>query len=420
MSKKAFVLDTNVLLRDFNCIYSFDDNDVYIPFIVICELDNLKNGNSTVSFFAREASRNIASLLTKGDISEGVQIQDGSGKLFVQFFENKSATNDDVIIEYTKSLMAKNNMEYSHIVLVSKDINVRIKAASQRVKSSDYTHDLITNIKPVGDYKVIVSEEIINELHKNGEYTINKRHYQGQYLLLISKANKKNGCIVKYKDGKYIKLKEHGDVFNITPTNAEQKMLVDAVLDREKDIIFVTGCAGVGKTLLSLACGLQLIDDKKYQKIMLVKSIMPTGGRQEEIGFLPGTTQDKLQPYFNNFDDNLELIAGVNYTQFYTQKVIERAPIAFMRGRSLNNAFIFIDECQNLELSTIKTLISRVGQNSKIVLAGDPFQIDNPFLTTHDNGLVLAKEKLSGEPTVAVVNMFKNNRSNISKLAEKL
>jgi len=421
--KKAFVLDTNVLLRDGDAILKFQDNDVFIPLVVIEELDTFKNGMTTLSQNARKCIRTIDKLMKQGDLETGVKISPRKGFLFVQngFHKMDGKKNDDIIIDYAVKIKKEKSSDYQDVILITKDLNMRIKANVLGISTEDYLNDRISEREEIiEEYFFDCPESIINEIYEKGEIDNIFEFPEHTYKVLRAKENPKHTVLIKTKLNRIQKLSEIDEIQGITPRNAEQRFLLDALLDDDIKVLFVLGIAGVGKTQLILAGGLEQLG-KKFKKIYITRPTLPVAGnKHNEYGFLPGSLEEKIHPWFGAIYDNLENLIEVNYDELFNQKMIELGAIGFLRGRTLKNRFIFIDEAQGTTPMEIKTIISRAGENSKMVIAGDPYQIDNPFLNSFDNGLVYASEKLKGKKGVAVIHMYKCQRSYISELASEL
>ena len=440
--KKIFVLDTNVLMHSPNCLETFGDNNIVIPAVCLEELDKFKSGYDLKGFHAREFLRNFEKLRTEQDISKGISTMSG-GKVYVKYihseislpieFENNRS--DNIIIK--TALQTKKEFG-EPVILVSKDTNLRIKSEVLGIKSEDYYHD-----KSAEDFLIffdrgVADDTILDEIYENGEISADKIRSlfpdAGRYCLINGKNNGKLGVLIKYDfySKKYIRLSEKDSTIGITPNNYQQKFLVDALLDDDIKIIFVMGIAGTGKTLLSISSGLTHVLNKKYKKLILSRSPVPMG---RDIGFLPGDIQDKLDPWFRPVYDSLEMILEKTNENFMEKKcknytnitleylksnnLVEIEGLTYIRGRTFHNSFIIIDEAQNLTPHEVKTIITRVGKNSKIVLTGDIHQIDNPYVDEKDNGLTYASEKFKklNSQLAETVYLTKCERSEVSRLA---
>ena len=436
---KTFVLDTSVFIYEPNCIETFDDNTVIVPAAVLVELDNKKN----TDYNARKAIKNLEKYRLKGDLRKGISITTG-GKLRVDFYSNNLdypkefdfAEIDNLILGV--AYQAKHKYNEPEVTLISKDINMRIKANSLGINADDYRHYkqltetesqntvylTSADIDLFYDKKTIPIEAIPQE-NRNQDYLIIKEPTSGKSLL--ARRKQKMQCFTLLDSNK--KYKNH--LLGIFPLNAEQIFLADALVSKEIDIVFVKGRAGTGKTLLSLAFGLSQALNGNYTKVVVMRSPIPMG---QDIGFLPGDVDEKLSIWMKPIYDNLTYILSnsnafktndtCNTTISYLKEsgMLEIEGSMFTRGRTFNDCFILIDEAQNLTPHEIKTLITRVGNNCKIVLTGDPEQIDVPFLTAEDNGLMYASKQFKNAniPFALTVNMYKTERSRVVKAAVEI
>ena len=433
--KKFYVLDTNVILTEPDAIYNFEDNSVIIPMVVIEEIDKFKKDVGQLGFIARKFSREIDKLRQKGDLLEGVSINDGGSIRIVQIEKENFKKYDvdlninDNIILCTACYIRDTVKE--KVVLVSRDTNVRIKADVLKLNSENYKNDLIeiSNIKK--GYRIIsVDSEYIDNLHSVDKMQLNTElvldPYPNEYIIFQSNTNKQS-CIVRIsKEGdEYFtnKVKDYKKqkVSGIKPRNIEQIITMDLLFNRDIKLVSLVGTAGSGKTLLSLAVMLdEVIKGGAYNKMAVARPIIPMG---KEIGFLPGTMEEKLKPWVQPIIDNLEFILMStsfefkNIGELMESELIQVEALMYMRGRSIPNQFILIDEAQNLSAFEIKTIISRVGEGTKIILTGDPYQIDNPYLTKDTNGLVYAVNKLLESEITGHVVLEKCERSELAELA---
>ncbi|MDA3891534.1 MAG: PhoH family protein [Salinivirgaceae bacterium] len=436
---KFFILDTNVLLHDFSCIYNFQDNDIVIPIVALEELDKFKKGNDQINFNAREFTRSLDSLI-EGDIpTEGISLGKGRGKLFLETGKPFSQemkdsfgeqTADHRILAIANHLKNKNNKR--KVILVTKDINLRVKAKSLGIFAEDYSSDKVQNIDELHkgiDTIENMEADLINRLYQNydgipiADFGFKREIEAHEYIILksIGKSalthfnplQKTLDCIEKKK------------IFGIEPRNAEQTFSLDALMRPEVSLVSLTGKAGTGKTLLALAAALQ--QNHMYDQVFLARPIVPLANR--DLGFLPGDVNDKIGPYMLPLYDNL----GVIKHQFKTNskevlKIEEMlkdeklliTPLAYIRGRSLSNIFFIVDEAQNLTPHEIKTIVTRAGEGTKIVFTGDINQIDSPYLDTKSNGLTYLTDRMKGQELFAHVNLIKGERSILAELASDL
>jgi PhoH-like ATPase len=446
MTQKTFVLDTNVLLHDPESLFVFADNKVVIPMTVIEELDMLKHRNDELGRNSRLVSRKIDLLRSKGNIIEGVKLDNGGvikieldwdKELPKQFIENKT---DHRIL----SVALKLKKEKEKVVFITKDINLRIKAEALGLVTQDYERSKVSiesvyrGIKEFEVRKEIVDkifstnkllvEELIKEVNvKEDELFFNE--------FLILKFNKSNSVLCRIKKGdlgkkEVVKVSSHDIcVFNIKPLNVQQRFAMELLLDDKLSLVTLLGVAGAGKTLLALSCGLhKVIEEKIYRRLLISRPVVPMG---RDIGYLPGTKEEKLSSWMGAIYDNLDFLISKMYKydteklqstmQYYFETgLIEVEALTYLRGRSLPNQFFVIDDAQNLTPHEIKTIVSRAGEGSKIVLTGDPYQIDSPYLDDSSNGLVYLIDKFKGQEIFGHITFTKTERSQLAALAAEL
>jgi PhoH-like ATPase len=436
---KIFVLDTNVLLHDYNCIYHFQDNNVVIPIVALEELDRFKKGNDQINFNAREFTRELDSLIKDKFSQEGISLGKGHGKLFIETGKQFSKeieesfpekTADHRILAIAEYLKNKNSTR--KVILVTKDINLRVKAKSVGVIAEDYTTDKVQNIEEL--HKEIqtienVNTDLINTLYQeyNGlpvdDFKFKYTTEANEYLIL---KNNNKSVLARYdKPLNRIMRVEKKRVYGIEPRNAEQTFSFDALLRPEIPLISLTGKAGTGKTLLALAAALQ--QQHMYDQIFLARPIVPLSNR--DLGFLPGDVKEKIGPYMLPLFDNLGVIKHqfssnskevMKIEEMLKDEKLLITPLAYIRGRSLSNVFFIVDEAQNLTPHEIKTIITRAGEGTKIVFTGDIYQIDSPYLDTTSNGLTYLTDRMKGQELFAHVNLVKGERSILSEMASDL
>ena len=424
MSNQIYVLDTNVLLYDADALKKFGKADIYLPIVVISELDNYKKGLSSVNQNSRRVSRFLDKLRQKGNFNEGISIGRGKGKLYIlngSFFDDKQyKTNDEKILHFAQKL--QQTLPDKQVVLVTKDLNMRIMANTMNLHTIDYTNENISekDIELFPNNEIELAEKDLNNLYSEGSILWPNTHefFENQYLLL--KYNNNIIDVLQYKQGKLVLVNMKGIYNNnyVYPKNIEQQILLHALFDDNIKILFVIGLTGTGKTLLTLGAGLRQIEMNKFKKIFITRNTIPVG--KDDLGFLPGTLDEKLSPWFSFLGDALENLIEANSKELIYQNLIEVGAVGFIRGRTFKNTFMIYEECQNNFVSDIKNVISRAGENSKVVLLGDPYQIDNPLLAENDNGLVVASEKLKGQPEVGIVYLTKCERSRIAELSNYL
>jgi PhoH-like ATPase len=433
---KIFVLDTNVLLHDYKCIYNFEENNVVIPITVLEELDKFKKGNDLINFHAREFTRELDRLSGDSLFNGGVTLGKRLGKLSIEtgkpfsqqikdsFPEN---TPDHRILAIAEHIYLNNPKK--QVLLITKDINLRMKAKSIGLMASDYESDKVQNLDEL--YKAIyilenINDSLISKIYDEAEgipvdkFKIASDPVPNQYFIL--KGNRSSALVHFDPINKLLNRVLKQKVYGIEPRNAEQTFAIDALLRDEIQLISITGKAGTGKTLLALASAIH--QRQKYAQIFLARPIVPLSNR--DIGFLPGDIKEKIGPFMQPLFDNLDVIKNrYNTTSKEYQKIEEMqttekliiSPLAFIRGRSLSNVFFIVDEAQNLTPHEIKTIITRAGEGTKMVFTGDIEQIDTPYLDIKSNGLSYLTDKMLGQEIFAHINLVKGERSYLAELA---
>ena len=432
------MLDTSVLLHDFDAIVNFKEHYVAIPITVLEELDKFKIGNDTKNFSAREVIRFIDKLSGSGSLQEWITLGKGLGKFKVVMDEQPTGLNaekvyamgknDHKIINAALGLMELEQKRT--VILVTKDINLRIKAKALGVVAEDYETGKVNTaeIQGAGKYGVEgIDSEVIREIFTRGSIEENgilgeRKATNGYYIL----KNGKTSSLAFYNHhSDQIERIEKEFVYGIKPKNAEQAFAFHALLNPDVKLVAMQGVAGTGKTLLALASALE--QNKKFNQVILARPLVPLSNK--EIGFLPGDAEDKIGPYMEPLWDNLKFIKsqfGENEKKYKAILEMEQTkrivitPLAFIRGRSLSNIMFIIDEAQNLTPHEVKTIITRAGENTKIVFTGDVHQIDTPYLDENSNGLAYLIDRLKGQPLFAHVRLEKGERSELANLANDL
>lgn len=437
--KKTFVLDTNVILHDSSCIYSFEENDVVIPITVLEELDQFKKGNSSLNYHAREFLRNLDSL--SGDLmfETGVDIGNGHGKIMIKLEQefhpdlklNFSPQKPDHHILNICYYLSKDNPSRK-VILVSKDVNLRMKAKSVNLKAQDYTTDHVKNVSAL--YEGIrveqnIPSDLIDTMYQKpfeidpAELSLETGLLPNEFLIL--KNGRKSALGVYDSSLEKIRRLDKRVVYGITPRNAEQIFALDALLNRDIKLVTLSGKAGTGKTLLTLAAGLE--NRRYYRQMFLARPMVPLSNK--DIGYLPGDIKSKLDPYMQPLYDNLGVIqnqfdqADQNHKrikEYLESEKLVISPLSYIRGRSLVKIFFIVDEAQNLTPHEVKTIITRAGEGTKIVFTGDIFQIDHPYLDRHSNGLSYLIEKMQGQKIYSHITLQKGERSELAELASDL
>lgn len=438
-TKKNFILDTNVILHDYKCLDNFEENDIYIPFIVLEELDKFKKGSDQINFNARAFVREL-DLITDDDLfTSGADLGVGKGKLYIV---NASAVNKKINeafpekIPDNRILTVVDDIATKHpqmkTALVSKDINLRMKARSLGMLAEDYITDKVTNIDIFDQGEVViegVNPDLIDLIYaQNGgveleAFTFEKQPDPNQCFILKSE---RNSVLARYNPftQKVVKVDKENN-FGIQPRNAEQAFAFEVLNDPDVKLVGLTGKAGTGKTLLALASALK--QHKIYGQILLARPIVSLSNK--DLGYLPGDEKQKVAPYMQPLFDNLNVIKtqlGQNspdlrvIDEMQKSGQLEIEALAFIRGRSLTETYCIIDEAQNLTPHEVKTIITRAGENTKMVFTGDLQQIDSPYLDTQSNGLAYMIDKMKGQTLFGHVNLVKGERSELSELASNL
>lgn len=437
MGKKNFVLDTNVLLHDYKSIFNFQENDVFIPIVVLEELDKFKKGNEEINFNAREFTRQLDKYSNNDFFEKGVQLTPESGRLSVvlttslhrrvreAFHEDKP---DHRIL--SAALEVAENHKGMRTVLVTKDINLRMKARALGIDTEDYYTDKVKNSDIFeNEHRTItgVSPDVINAIYssKNGipvEQTGLELRTNECFILDSGTSS----ALARYvtADGLVRKVSKEKN-FGIEPRNAEQAFAFDLLNDDRIKLLAITGKAGTGKTLLALAGALK--QHGLYKQILLARPIVSLANK--DLGFLPGDEKQKVAPYMQPLFDNLNFIKrqfSLDSNDYRTLQELQTngslviEALAYIRGRSLSDTFCIIDEAQNLTPHEIKTIITRAAEGTKMVFTGDVYQIDSPYLDTQSNGLAYMIDRMQGQEIFGHVNLVKGERSQLSEIASQL
>lgn len=437
--KKIFVLDTSVIIYEHNSILNFDEHDIGIPITVLEELDNFKKGNDTKNFEAREFIRLLDKLAKDQSLRNWIPLN-GKGKgNFKVLMDTGGQLDANVIFNEDKAdhrilnaaLQLQKDEKQKKIILVSKDINLRLKAKSLGLQAEDYTTGKVQNISSLYTGKTVFENadpEQINLLYENGscepkkligKTAPTKNHY---YVL---KSGKKSALAFYNPVTELIEHVEKRSVYGIKPRNAEQAFAIHAMLKPEIRLVSIQGVAGTGKTLIALAAALE--QKRSFKQIYLARPIVPLSNK--DIGFLPGDIKSKINPYMEPLWDNLKFIqnqyeeADREYSKINEMVATEKlviTPLAYIRGRSLSNIIFIVDEAQNLTPHEVKTIITRAGENTKIIFTGDIHQIDTPYLDAQSNGLSTLIDRLKDNELYAHVTLEKGERSELANLANEL
>ncbi len=435
---KIFVLDTNVVLHDYMCIYNFQDNDLIIPIVVLEELDKMKKGNDQINYNAREFTRELDKIAGDEMFNGGIKLGKNMGKLSIETGKPFSPELKSSFPEETpdhRILAITEHVKKTHpdrlVILVTKDINLRMKAKSVGLQAQDYKSDKVQNIEELSKIAetVACSPELIAKLYESRDglpvkdFKIKGLPKGNAYYIF---ENGQATALGYYSSagGRIVRVDKHR-CFGIEPRNAEQAFCMDALLRPEVQLIAITGKAGTGKTLLALAAA--LTQNQQYAQIYLARPIVPLANR--DLGFLPGSAKDKIEPYMQPLFDNLGVIKQrLKQTSEEFRKIEEMqkketlvlSALAYIRGRSLSETFFIVDEAQNLTPHEVKTIITRAGEGTKVVLTGDIEQIDSPYLDSQSNGLSYLTDKMKDQPIFTHINLVKGERSKLAELASDL
>jgi PhoH-like ATPase len=433
---KNYILDTNVLLHDPNSLLCFKDNNVLIPIEVIEEIDRFKRESSELGQNARTVSRALDNLRGKGHLNKGVKLENG-GKLRI-IFSGKNGNPDSPFGNNTVdsrivglALTVQKEEPKVTTILVTKDINLRIKADTMGLQAEDYETDrvLLTELY-TGMIDLTVTTEKMARFRTEGELELNghARYFPNEYCTLTEETNTKRTALAKVDPTatKLIPILDCRDgVWGIKPRNREQHFAFDALLDDRVKLVTLMGKAGTGKTLLAMAAGLKrTVLDREFRRLVVAR---PTVSMGREIGFLPGSLEEKLNPWMQPIHDALELLSDLNMgsdhrrsTDLMRSGTIVVEALSYIRGRSIAHQFMVIDEAQNLTPLEVKTIITRVGQGTKIIFTGDPYQIDNPYVDSTSNGFNYIISKFREQPIAAHIELQKGERSELAELAANI
>jgi len=436
---KTFVLDTNVLLYDPYALYRFQENTIVVPITVIEEIDKFKKDMNETGRNARQVSRLLDDLRSSGSLSKGVVLPSG-GTLIVEIYEEKAVAKlppelrvdkgDNRILAVAMDI--KGREEKCPVILVSKDTNLRIKADAIGLCAEDYESDKV-DIEDLysGMAEITVDAVTVDTFYGQGWLEPINGLLPNQFVNLLDNANPSHTAIGRYDAGKekIVPLHKAGKdgIWSIAPRNREQAYAFDILLDDSVKLVTLVGKAGTGKTLLAIAAGLHKVaEENVYNRLLVSRPVFPMG---KDIGFLPGDIEEKLAPWMQPIFDNVELLLSGHeaekrhskgYKELVAMGIMEIEPLTYIRGRSIPNQFMIVDEAQNLTPHEIKTIITRAGEGTKIVLTGDPYQIDNPYVDASSNGLTYLVERLKNLKITGHVTMSKGERSELAELAANL
>ena len=438
MSKKTYLLDTNVYLTDANCIDSFEQNNIVIPLKVLDEIDKHKKRQDPVGVHARNIIRKLDKLREKGNLIKGVSLGEKKGLIFVKSYD-PFALPDDLDLEnpdnqiIATALSEKNNNPKTNVVVVSRDINMRVKCDSLGLDCEDYNlEQVVEDVSGLytGFRSHLVDDQIVDNIYHDVPVFLEKDEitlHPNEFVMLVSNVNDKKTSLVRfigYSEPLKKVFNSKKKIWGVKARNKEQTFALDLLMDPSVPVVSLIGKAGSGKTLLALASALQqtfgeIANDRVYNKIVVTKPIQPVG---KDIGFLPGTLEEKMLPWLAPIQDNLQFLFGndkMTLDMHIEEGRIEVEAMTYIRGRSISNAIIIIDEVQNMNRHEIKTVLTRVGENTKIVLTGDIEQIDNVYVDATTNGLTYVVEKLKKEDITGHITLMKGERSKVADIAAR-
>ena len=436
-TQKTFVLDTNVLLFDPTSINKFGNNKVFIPLIVIEELDRFKKDQNENGRNARYFARLVDELRASGSLVKGVSLANG-GTLVISILREPVtkhagidlSINDNMIL--ANALYLKENGD--NVVLITKDINLRLKSDALGVEAQDYeTSEITIDELYSGQTSFEVEASRLTEFEQNRFLNLSeaevKTFFANEYLIVHEIGNPQKRQLGRFhqkKGGIVPLIKSRDGVWGVHPKNVEQQFALDALLNNEISLVSLVGKAGTGKTLLAIAAGLECsIGQQQYSRVLVSRPIVPMG---RDLGYLPGDVNEKLGPWMQPIFDNIDFLFGnqrasnetTTWDELINQGLLHVEPLTYIRGRSLPGQFMIVDEAQNLTPHEIKTIITRAGEGTKIVLTGDSEQIDNPYLDSINNGLVYCIDRLKKEDIVAHTRLVHGERSPLSEIASEL
>ncbi len=431
---KTFVLDTNVLLHDPEAVFSFADNKVVIPMTVIEELDTFKKLNDERGRSARLISRSLDELRMIGKLSEGIKLKSG-GIIQIEMNHNdinlpvdfSGQKSDNQILSIAVGLKRKGE----RVIFITKDINLRIKAEILDVPTQDYEKSKVKIDELYSGWREIkVPSAQIDKFYKEGKLALKQELFANEFVTLKDESGSSKSALAKYskKENALTPIfHQNSNPWGLKPLNIEQKFAVELLLCNDINLVTLVGLPGAGKTILALACGLQkTIEERYFRKLYIARPIIPMG---RDIGFLPGSKEEKLGAWMGAINDNLEFLVDRGHPDGKTEEKIdylfssgqiEVDSLTYIRGRSLPQQYIIIDDAQNLTPHEVKTIISRAGTGTKIVLTGDPYQIDNPYLDASSNGLTYLAERFKGQELFGHITFSKSERSALAALSSEL
>jgi PhoH-like ATPase len=421
--RKFFVVDTSVLLYDMKSIHSFPENDIVIPLIVLDELDRFKDKPGLLGESARYVNRFLDELRAHGNINNGILLTDSEQTIRVELrsldgkqVKGLDPKRGDNQIILTALLLKEENPD-TQIKVITKDINLRVKCDSVGLKAEDYFKDDLADSQYSGWKSLSLPKEKIDEFFLENKLSTEEELFENQFVIA---GNGQQSLLAMHRMGELFSLKQSvNKVIRLQPRNKEQRFAIEALRDPDIPLVTLTGLAGSGKTFLSLMVALEGLQEEIYERIVITRSIQPVG---RDIGYLPGNIDEKMSPWLAPIFDNIRhAFKDTSYFDIMMHKgKVEVAPLSFIRGRTFPDSFVLVDESQNASIHELKTIVTRVGENSKIVLLGDTDQIDTPYITKRSNGLSIVAERFKNSGLHAHVHLPRGQRSNLATEASRL
>jgi len=429
MSKrKSFIIDTSVLLYDKCSIHSFPDSNVIIPLVVLDELDRFKEKNGILGEYARYVNRFLDDLRSKGNLHEGVDLENGQNiRVEINHCSNIPSGLDPAFAD-NRIIAVANELSKElpgDVTVITKDINFRVKCDALEISSEDYYKDkIVSDERQIysGQVEIFETQDRLDKFYRDGSIFIDDlesdtKFYPNQFVVMKSQSSSLLGVVSRGEIKRISCNLWHG--IDVNARNKEQKFALDLLTREDIPLVTMTGIAGSGKTFLTLMCALSGLNEKRYERIVFTRSMETVG---KEIGFLPGNIKEKMDPWISPVIDNFRhAFKDVTYFELMREKgQIEVAPMSFIRGRTFNNTFLIVDESQNSTIHELKTVITRLGENSKIVLLGDIEQIDTPYIDSLSNGLTIVTQKFKNESIAGHITLTKGERSKLATLASRV
>ena len=422
-ARKLFVIDTSVLLYDMKSIHSFPENDIIVPLMVLDELDKFKDKPGLLGESARYVNRFLDDLRAQGNINQGILVPESQQSIRVEL-----RTSDNILKGFDSSrgdnqiiltaLLLKEENEDHQVKVITKDINLRVKCDAVGLHAEDYFKDDLDNDGHYNGWaKLTLTKEEIDDFYMKNKISVEDDLYENQFVVA---GNGQQSLLAIHRGGEIFPLQQNiAKVINLVPRNKEQRFAVEALRDPNIPLVTLTGLAGSGKTFLSLMAAMEGLQEEIYSRIIITRSLQPVG---RDIGYLPGGLEEKMHPWLGPIFDNIRhAFKDTAYFDVMMQKgKIEVAPLSFIRGRTFPDSFVLVDESQNASIHELKTIVTRVGENSKIVLLGDTDQIDTPYITKRNNGLSIVSEKFKRSKNHAHVHLPRGQRSNLATEASRL